>query len=88
MIGVDNVINLKHDFSCSHNKFVLDEKLNTVECGICGKELNPIWVLKKISHSESRLNRTLDLLIDKIEKCKNKLRCKCQHCKKMTRIEK
>lgn len=82
----EKVVVRRHDFSCSHNKYVIDERLNIVECGICGKELNPMWVLKQIADGESRFSRTLDSLKEKIEKTKNKLRCKCQHCGKITRI--
>lgn len=72
--------------NCQHNKFVVDPRHKSVECALCGKELNPIWVLEQLCNQESRARRSLDDLYEKIEKAKNKTRCKCEKCGEMTRI--
>ena len=84
----DNVMKLSRlRDRCQHNKYIVDPSLNTVECGLCGKALNPMWVLEELATKESRLHGMLDDLKMKINKASSKLRCKCEHCKKMTRIE-
>lgn len=73
---------------CRHNKYIVDEKLNTVECGICHKELNPVWVLTQFVNAENRVFMNIDYHKKLAEKAAKKNRCKCEHCKKMTRIQK
>lgn len=72
---------------CRHNKYILNEQLNTVKCGICEKELNPIWVLTQFVNAESRYFMNIEALEKTAEKAKKKNRCKCEHCQKMTRIQ-
>lgn len=73
---------------CSHNKYIVDPKLNTVECGICGEKLNPMWVLTELCNQEQRAYRRLQVLNEQAEKAIAKNRCKCQKCGKITRIQK
>ena len=83
----DNVLLVaKWTEQCRHNKFIVDETLNEVQCGICGSYLNPMWVLKHLCGHEHRAANHLKELEQQVEKTKDKLRCKCQHCGKMTRI--
>lgn len=72
---------------CIHNRYLIDTKKNYVECSICGDHLNPMWVLEQLCYEEARVWKNLDFLKKRVEKTKDKLRCKCQHCQKMTRIE-
>lgn len=74
--------------TCSHTKYLVSEKLNYVECGLCGKELNPMWVLAQMCNRENRANMEVDRLKKIAEKADSKNRCKCEHCGKMTRIQK
>lgn len=73
---------------CVHSKFIVDPKLDTVECGICGEKLNPIWVLEQFCHEESRVRRTIEHLEQEAKFIENRVRTRCDHCKKMTRIKK
>lgn len=88
----DNVISLeaaRHRFDmgkCSHNKILVDDRLNTVECKKCGEKLNPIWVLMKFVTEETQWERNLELLKQQREMLDKRKRTKCQHCKKMTTI--
>jgi len=83
----NTVIALQHQ-KCEHNKFVLDDSLSYIKCGICGEHLNPLWVLKQLSNHEARYNRRIIELKKIAEKADNKNKCKCQHCGKMTAIQK
>lgn len=71
---------------CRHLQIVVDEALAEVECGTCGAKLNPINVLARLAHEESRLknrieqNRRLKAELDK------KTRTKCRHCGEMTPV--
>ena len=71
---------------CRHNRFIVDDTLNEVVCGICGDRLNPMWVLSELCGNEHRAAQRLKTLEDMAEKTKNKIRCKCEHCGKMTKI--
>lgn len=73
---------------CQHNKFLVDEQLGTVECGICGEKLNPIWVLRQLCGEETRYFRRLEFLKGEADKAEAKNRCKCEKCGQMTRIAK
>lgn len=84
----DEVLSIRrYAFRCRHNKYIVDRTLSAVECGICGERLNPIWVLEQLCDQESRARQHLNALKDKAEKAKEKNRCKCEHCKNMTRIQ-
>ena len=82
----DNVLSDRWQRKCRHNKFIVDESLNEVECGICNQNLNPMWVLKQLCGNEHRAANRLTQLEQLAEKTKNKMRCKCEHCGKMTKI--
>lgn len=71
---------------CRHNRYLVDSRKNYVVCAICGDHLDPMWVLGQLCNSEARARTNLDALKKLAEKTKDKLRCKCQHCQKMTRI--
>ncbi len=74
-------------FKCSHNKFIVDESLEHVECGLCGKELNPMWVLSQLCNVEARFNLKFKHLNKQLALAEKKNRCKCEHCSKITRIQ-
>lgn len=71
---------------CQHNKFILDDQLGYVKCGICGEHLNPMWVIQRFSDSEHRLFKHLKYLKRLVDETKDKTRCKCEHCGKITGI--
>ena len=82
----DQIIKKRFSPRCAHNKFIIDDSLTTVECGICGYQLNPIWVIDQLRFQESRYSMAMEEIKKTLEKAKAKTRCKCEHCKKMTRI--
>lgn len=71
-----------------HGPYLVDESLSLVECGTCKRELNPMFVLKALAESDSALAFRMNSLRKTVEKYEARLRCKCQHCGKMTRISK
>lgn len=83
----DSVLKLVSHGQCQHNKFEVDPTLNYVSCGLCGENLNPMWVLARLCSKESRFNLHLEYLEETVEKADKKNRCKCEHCKKMTQIQ-
>lgn len=85
---VTTVVDMSKRFAkgCKHNKFIVDGQLATVECGICGEKLNPIWVLEQYANEEHRLFKQFNRLKALIKIAKDKTKCKCEHCKQMTRI--
>ena len=83
----DNIMKRSGDyFGCRHSKFLVDETLDYVECGLCGKHLNPMWVLGQLCSRESLAQQRVDSLHEIAKNIEGKVRTKCQHCKKMTRI--
>ena len=71
---------------CKHNSIVMDSKVAMVRCGLCGEQLNPLWVLEQLCDKEASARQELDRLKRQIEITKNKTRCKCQKCGEMTGI--
>lgn len=83
----DMVIETLFSGRCQHNKFILDESLEKVKCGLCGQFLNPMWVLRQLSTKENRYHMRIIELHKIAEKAEAKNSCKCEHCQKMTRIQ-
>ena len=73
---------------CWHEHITVDEKLSLVKCNDCEKEINPMWFLIKMARKESRIRDAITKLNEHYEHSKKKIRCKCQHCGKMTNIPK
>lgn len=73
---------------CTHNKYTLDIRHAFVACGICGEKLNPLWVIEQLCNKESRAVERVKYLTVLADAAKNKNRCKCEFCHKITRIEK
>lgn len=92
----DQVIKIHHG-RCKnsifhHGPFLVDEALGQVECGACGKMLNPINVLLELSGKESRYAMRVNNLILEIGNCERaiqfKNKVKCEHCSKFTKVKK
>lgn len=71
---------------CQHNKFIVDQELATVECGLCGEKLNPIWALGQLCDKEGRAHRTYERVKKLTEILDGKTKCKCKNCGKITPI--
>jgi len=87
MMDYKPILNRITNFHCAHNKFIIDEPLSFVECVDCGKQLNPLWVLIRLRNIESSYNRRIADLRKIAKKAESKNSCKCQHCLKMTKIQ-
>lgn len=72
---------------CKHGKYIVDESLNKIECALCHKELNPIWVLGQMCNDENRYNQNIVHLKEVASKAQKKNRCKCEKCGEITRIQ-
>ena len=83
----DKIIDFKKWPTCRHSNFLVDSSLQEVECGKCGAKLNPMYVIERMANKESMSRNAIEELSAIVEKTKDKLRCKCQHCHKMTRIQ-
>lgn len=80
--GIKNVFSHR----CRHTNFIVDQKLGYVECGKCGEKLNPMWVLEQFCYDESYVRNNLDSLRASVKAMEKRVRTKCQHCGKMTRV--
>ena len=77
----------RHDMEhCQHIQLIVDEALNEIECGDCGARLNPVQALIRFAREESRLFRRQAEIRPLLERLEQKIRTKCQHCGKMTRV--
>ncbi len=78
--------NKKTYSGCSHNDMRLDERLALVECGQCGERLDPMNVLVRLAHEESRLESRRAGLDAKLAEFEKKSKTKCRHCGKFTEL--
>jgi len=72
---------------CKHKHIEVDEELALVECADCGEKLNPVAMLLRFAHEESMWGRRCEELKKYLVELDARVRCKCQHCGRMTRIE-
>jgi len=81
----------KHN-SCEHGKISVDISENEIVCDLCGERINPIWWLSQWANKEgmykTRLNELKQCIAETEDEEKVKNRCKCEHCGKMTKINK
>jgi hypothetical protein len=85
---VSEVIELKRRFGrkCLHGQYILDPDLATVECGKCGLHVHPISVLTEIMHQKEREKERIARLYLAVKETEKKLKTKCEHCQKITKI--
>ena len=84
----EKLFSVVRGMKCWHSNFLVDEKLDHVECGKCGEHLNPMYVLQQLANSETRehellMNRKLQL-----KDASSKLKWKCGHCDKFNDMSK
>ena len=82
----ENVLSVVHPYKCRHPHFEVDEKLAEVTCRACGEKMSPMWVLIQIAYNERVLSDRLLSLRTECRLLEGRVRTKCEHCKKMTRI--
>lgn len=67
--------------------YIIDSTLGVVKCECCDKELNPIELLRQMAQTESRYKNRFSQYKKIIAECEKKIRTKCDHCGKQTRIK-
>lgn len=75
-----------YSYKCQHGNFLVDEKNAEVECGLCHEKLNPIWVLNRIATEDRILRDRWAGMKAELQMMGDRVRTKCDHCGKMTRI--
>ena len=80
--------------NCQHTHIIVDPILSQVKCEKCEKLLDPMAVLVRFTDEQSlwqfRATQYRDAYIKfqaLDQELATKHRCKCEHCKKMTRID-
>lgn len=71
---------------CMHDKFIVDDKKQEVECGKCGEKLNPMWVLAQLCSKDMRIHEAAKRYKEEMARLAERERTKCHHCGQMTRI--
>ena len=71
---------------CFHGTYLIDEKLSLVECSKCHEKINPMTVLAELATKETMWHRNKEYAANASKRLEERMRCKCQHCGKMTRI--
>jgi len=71
---------------CKHQQILIYEDLSQVECGKCGEKLNPIWILSRWAKEETLLARRIKEINEVQAKLDAKIRTKCEHCGKFTKV--
>ncbi len=73
--------------ACPHTHIVVDGDLWRIECDDCGETLDPIAFLVRLANDETDAKYRVDMLRRAEERIRGRLRTKCEHCGRMTRIE-
>lgn len=71
---------------CFHGPFLIDPEAGEVTCKRCGEKLNPMAVLQRLANKESEYRRVAETYQEQMRRLGERSRTKCQHCGKMTRI--
>jgi hypothetical protein len=64
-----------------HVTYIIDEAAAEVECSNCKAKLNPMWVLARLAHHETRYRYQ-----EEMKRLSERTRTKCDNCGHMTRI--
>lgn len=86
--GIDNILQFrKISSNCQHTKFIIDERMEQVECADCNLKMSPIYVLKYLANNIRLFERKKESAIQQIKIAEEKTRFKCDHCQKFTRLK-
>jgi hypothetical protein len=69
-----------------HVTYIVDEAAAEVECGGCKAKLNPMWVLAKLAHNETKYHETAKRYQEEMARLSERSRTRCDACGHMTRI--
>lgn len=84
--STERVLTEVHSYDCRHTRFVVDEKLEQVECADCKERLNPIFALLQLCRQESRYHELHARYQDEMKRLGERSRTKCRKCGQMTEI--
>lgn len=80
--------------TCGHTQLIVDAELDQVVCKQCGEKLNAIQMLARYAkeqslwwHRAQQYREAIDTFNRLDQELAEKHRCKCEHCKQMTRID-
>lgn len=80
--------------NCLHKSIAVNSELAQVECKDCGEKLDPLAILVRMSeeqtlwwHRASEYRSRYEEYMKLDQELAHKHRCKCEHCHKMTRID-
>jgi hypothetical protein len=66
--------------------YMVDASSAAVTCGHCKQELSPYWVIEELARAEHRYKRLIQDYKRMKGEAEEKLRTKCEHCNKMTKV--
>jgi hypothetical protein len=66
--------------------YIVDPAAAEVECSNCKAKLNPMWVLARLAHNETRYHETAKRYQEEMKRLSERARTKCAYCGQMTRI--
>jgi len=74
--------------ACSHlmATYIVSEADAEVTCGRCNGKVNPMWVLAQLARDDRRMHETQAAAKRASERRAERVRTKCDHCGRMTRI--
>lgn len=67
-------------------KYLIREGETEVECSLCETKLDPMFVLRKLAHEETKWERSRKIYHEEMARLKERKATKCEHCNRMTRI--
>lgn len=93
----DRTLTVVRDTGCDHKltfvngkvvraNYLIREGETEVECGLCGKHIDPMFVLLNLANQETSWIRNRQAYQEEAKRLQNRRRTKCEHCRKITRI--
>lgn len=76
----------KPALTCRHNRIRIVEGLKDVQCEDCELLLDPMSVLVRLSHEESRFEDRRSAYMAERQEWEKRRSTKCRHCGKMTNL--
>ncbi|TAZ20732.1 hypothetical protein ELH77_19190 [Rhizobium ruizarguesonis] len=93
----ERTLTVVRDVGCDHKltfvngkvvraNYLIREGETEVECGLCGKHLDPMFVLLHLANQETSWIRNRQAYLEEHKRLNSRRRTKCEHCQKITRI--
>ena len=82
----DSFMRRRFPKKCNHFRCELDEALAELMCKDCGEKLSPVAYIKVIAEAWAHYERRIQEYQDGKRLYEAKTRCRCEHCKQMTRV--